>query len=226
MLFSRRATAWFALGALCLTPGPVFAQDTSRPFDAKSDSREVRPDTSEVEALYAASFDIPRLRALNELALTDEQLDQLILMVNETQKAYQKQLREMASKTLGKVSKELKKAKKDGLLGKPADFDAETLKVLGDYPKKVASLDQEYIVLYTVKLKQVLTKTQVAAAARFARTEQRKTSPDAKGTDDQWYNFYVNGIFPYPRLLPLLQEMQTARKAPKEKVEIPEPPNK
>ena len=215
-------------GALfCLTALPVLAQtdDKSKSSNSKSGSSETQiPNAVNIEALYISAFDIPRLRALNQMNLTDSQLDELVVLVSETQKAYLKKQKEMNTAIFSKLEKNLKKSKADGLLGKPTDYDEETRKAVERYPQQTAALDQQFAELYVTKLKDILKKDQITAAAQFAKSEQKKISPDAKGTDSQWFNFYVNGIFAYPRILPLLQEMQAARKAPKEKEDIPPPP--
>ncbi|MBC7528331.1 MAG: hypothetical protein H7308_12370 [Chthonomonadaceae bacterium] len=205
------------LFSLSLSPSLVHAQEAGKP-------PPVSPSEANMEALYNASTDIGRLRALNILKLTDAELDKIVIVVSDSQKAYQKQYKAMLTKLLLKLEPSLKKTKKDGLAGKDIDYEEETRKALDDLPKRVTVLDQDYAVRYVEQLKPLLTKVQITAAASFAKLERQKLNPEAKGTEDQWFNFYVNSIFSYGRLLPLLQEMQTARKAPKEKLEVPPPP--
>lgn len=212
-----RSSLCALLVLLCLSGTTQFAP--SSPCSAQPPADAGVKEQKEVEELLASVEDIGELKFLNLLQLTAEQLDKLISAVNGAQAEYNAQLALFNQTALKKISSDILSARKLALSGKPVPtalndrinkaIDAHlknTQKRKEIHDKTLSSLGE--------KFRGILTAEQIATAAKTAKEETEKTKQGVKGTEAQWFNAYVSSVvMGYPRILPLLKEMRTAKES-------------
>jgi len=171
-------------------------------------------DDKETLKIVDAIDDIDRLRSLNPLKLTTDELGRIIALISASQETYKKKLNTLAAERVAKMSDEVLEAKKQMLVGGdlPADLDKRLQKASTDFITKRDQLDLENIATIDSALKEILSPEQVKAAVAMSRDSPLNANKSAKATDAQWFNlFTANVMLTYPRILPLLKEMRAAR---------------
>jgi predicted HicB family RNase H-like nuclease len=173
------------------------------------------PIPPEVNALFDDIIDIDKLRVLNPLKLTADQLEKISAAVKSSQKDYDKALADAAVPPIKEISKEIKDVRKSMISGSsiPKDFDDKVKAIQEAFVKKRDTADFNSLKGLSEAIKKILTDEQFAKAADLARKFVEKDSkPNAKNTDDKFFNFYVMQLFMrYPRILPLMEEMKKAK---------------
>jgi hypothetical protein len=170
----------------------------------------------EVEALFDDINDIDKLRVLNPLKLTTDQLDQIIVIVKKAQDDYNKKLADAAVPPIKEIAKEIKETRRKMLAGAtiPKDFDEKVKKHQEAFVKRRNQEDFNTLKGLAEAVKKVLTKEQFTKAVSIAKDFLEKQGKEVKGEDDKFFNYYVLGtLITYPRIVPLLQDMRAARVA-------------
>lgn len=200
---TSRWIAWGLAAMLCVGAArlPLTAQNELVP--------------AEVSALFDDISDIDKMRVLNPLELTPEQLDRLIKIIRKSQNDFNRKLAEVAVPPIRRLAREIKETRRRLLPGGevPKDLDEKVKKIQADFSARRA--EEEYNTLKSVSdaVREVLTKEQVKTAVMLARTLTMKDGkPTLRGEDDKFFNGYVLGTFIlYPRIIPLLEDMKQAR---------------
>ena len=216
--------AWATLtacAALLWNPFPAAAQDkpasdkntAEKPAPAAPEKDKKSVDATDVAPLFTALDDLGELRVLNPLKLTPDELEKMAALIAEAQTDYNKRLLANAAPAIRKVASNILAAKKKALTGETLASDDAILTAMTDYETQRKVTEAATLKSLSEKLQTLLTETQVKAASKIAKDEQTKVSGSAgKGTDAQFFNLYVlRVIMGYPRLVPLLKEMQAAR---------------
>ena len=168
----------------------------------------------EMSAIFDDINDIDKLRVLNPLKLTAEQVGKLVTLVQDEQKAYNKRLADAAVAPLKPLAKDVKEIRSKLLSGGtiPTDFDEKVKNIQTDFLAKRKKEDAGTVSTLSAGMKQILTKEQVDVAVGLTRNLTKKDGQDTlKGDNDAFFNLYVIGTFiTYPRIVPLLQDMQKA----------------
>ena len=196
--------------------GPAMAQDkpdASSKDKPTKDAADKSADASDVAPLFIALDDIGELRALNPLKLTPDELDKISAIITDAQTDYNKKLAANSAPILRKASDAILSAKKKALAGTALGYDDALTKVLTDLEARRKETENATLKALSDKLQTVLTDAQVQAAAKTTKDEMIKLNGAAgKGTDAQFFNLYVlRVIMGYPRIVPLLKEMRTAK---------------
>jgi len=202
----RKTLCTLAATALCLLPALLI----SIPAHAQG---EVVP--KEMTALFDDIADIDKLRMLNPLKLTAEQIDKMIVLIKKTQTEYNKKLSDAAVPPIRDLAKDIKDTRRRMLTarsGVPKDFDDKVKKAQADYVKRRDAEDAATLKYLSDKLKEMFTKEQQTTAIQAAKKyTEEDGKPTKKGTDDQFFNLYVLGtIVVYQRIVPLLEDMKKA----------------
>ena len=166
-------------------------------------------------ALVGDVDDIDRLRSLNPLKLTGDQIDKLLAYLPTAQADYDKQLTILVSSPLKEMSEEIKTTKKLMLAGGtvPKVFDTKVKKIQMEYLDKKSQLYIDYIGKVTAECRKIMDEDQIASATKLEKTEYEKSHPGVKATDSQLYNqFVVDTFMGYYRIIPLLKEMKSSAK--------------
>jgi hypothetical protein len=182
-----------------------------QPANAQS---EVIP--KEVSALLDDISDIDKLRVLNPLKLTTDQLDQIIVVVKKHQDDYNKKLADAAVPPIKQIAKEIKETRRKMLAGGtiPKDFDEKVKKQQDDFVKRRNQEDFNTLKGLAEAVKKILNKDQFAKAVTIAKKFLEDQGKDVKGDDDKFFNYYVLGtLIVYPRIVPLLEDMRAAQVA-------------
>lgn len=168
----------------------------------------------EMSAIFDDINDIDKLRVLNPLKLTAEQVGKLVTLVQDEQKAYNKRLADAAVAPLKPLAKDVKEIRKKLLSGGtiPTDFDEKVKNIQSDFLAKRKKEDAATVAALSAGIKQIFTKEQVDVAVGLTRNLTKKDGQDTlKGDNDAFFNFYVIGTFiTYPRIIPVLQDIQKA----------------
>lgn len=164
-----------------------------------------------VLALVDEIAEIDKLRTLNPLNLTDDQIDQVIATLKASQKNYNRKIMDLATATISQIAEETKALRPRMLAGEK--MPKETLDKLRRLQKEFVAKrsEQEDATLSSLaaSLKKILTKDQVKEAIKQARTF---AGSGTSGSDDQYYNLYVLTQFIlYPRAVPLLEAVKKTR---------------
>lgn len=176
---------------------------------------EVLP--KEVAALYDDVSDIDKLRILNPLKLTADQLDSIIAAVKQSQDAYNKKLADAAVPPIRDMAAQVKETRRQLITSGgdvPKDFDAKVKAIQDRFLKERNQADYDALKGLSDKIRGILTPDQIATAVSLARDYEKKQGQTvSKGQDDKYFNFYVLGTFIlYPRIVPLLEEMRDAKR--------------
>jgi hypothetical protein len=174
----------------------------------------------EVLALFDDLSDIDKLRVLNPLNLSEDQLGRIIDSIKKARDEYLKKVTAAAVPPIRDMAKEIKDLRKKLLTGGdvPSDFDKRVKKIQEDYVKQRESEDSVALKSLSEKVRPVLNATQYDKAISLAKELTRKDGKATlKGTDDQFYNLFIKGVFiDYAGIVPLLEDMKKARSAPGE----------
>jgi len=164
-----------------------------------------------VVALFNDISDIDKLRVLNPLNLTSDQLNKMIALISKEEDAYNKRLAQEAVPPIDAIAQQIKDVKAKMLKGGniPADFDDQVKELQSNFVKQRKNEDNRTLLAIIDGMKQIFTQEQVRTAVMVVK-QLTKFAPDT--TSDQYFNYYVLGTFvEYPRIVPLLKEMVKAR---------------
>ncbi len=205
------------IGRLALTialAGGVALFLGGRTLEAKAQQAQ-EPAVTLAQTLVGDVDDIDRLRSLNPLKLTGDEIDKLLAYLATAQTDYDKQLTILVSSPLKEISGEIKTTKKLMLAGGtvPKAFDTKVKKIQTEYLDKKNQLYIDYIGKVTTECRKIMDEEQIASATKLEKTEYEKAHPGVKATDAQLYNqFVVDTFMGYYRIMPLLKEMKSATK--------------
>lgn len=199
-----RLTRWL----LAATIAAAFVHPTM----ARAQSAQQVP--PEVATLFDQIGDIDKLRVLNPLKLTPDQIDKLIALTEAEQKTFDKKLVAAAIPQIRAMGDDIKATRQKMLSGGgvPKDFDDKVRQIQDDFVKNRKTAYQEMVDAMTKGAKKILTDTQVATASKIAREATvAAVKKDVPGTDEQYYNLYIANVFmSYPRAVQLLKDMRGA----------------
>lgn len=164
-------------------------------------------------AIVSDLDDIDRLRVLNPLKLTPDQMDKLIAALTAAQADYDKKVNALGASLLAPTAGEVRTMKKQVLGGAaiPKEFDDKIKKLQADFLKQRDGLNAENIQRVSGVCKVILTEKQAADATKQERDAWEVDHPSAKSkaTDAQLFNLFVVDTFiSYSRIIPLLKEMK------------------
>ncbi len=172
------------------------------------------PIPAEVAALFDDIADIDKLRVLGPLKLTPDQIDRIVAVLEKSQREYNRALADAAVPPIRSIAKDIRETRGKMLTGSPIpkDFDEKVKKLQDEFVSRRNKTDVDTLKNLAQAVKSVLTPEQVGTAASLSRKALSEDGkPTAKGTDDQFFNFYVlNVLIKYPRAIPLLQDMKKA----------------
>ena len=175
------------------------------------------PIPPEVNALFDDINDIDKLRVINPLKLSNDQIDRLTAAVKTSQKEYDKALVDATVQPIKGIAGEVKEVRKTMISGAaiPKDFDDKVKGLQDAFVKKRDTADYDALKSLTSAIKKIMTDEQFSKSAEMSRKFVEKDSkPNSKNTDDKFFNFYVLQIFMrYPRIVPLLEEIKKAKGA-------------
>src|SRR5438105_8233382 len=116
---------WWGIGTMALVALSVWS-----PLRAQNDSIP-----AEVSALFDDITDIDKLRVLNPLKLTPDQVDKIVAIIEKSQKDYNKALADAAVPPIKEIAKDIKDTRKKMVSGDPIpkDFDEKVKKLQNDY---------------------------------------------------------------------------------------------
>jgi len=169
----------------------------------------------EVTALFDDISDIDKLRVLNPLKLTPDQLDRLITAIRKAQDSYNKKLSDAAVPPIKQIAADIKETRRKMLTSGgtvPTDFDTKVKKIQDDFMQRRDEQDVATLKSLSDAIRAILTPEQVDTAASLARKLTAKDGKATlKGEDAKFFNYYVLGTFiVYPRIIPLLEDMKKA----------------
>ena len=171
----------------------------------------------EVAALFEDIADIDKLRVLNPLKLTSEQIDKLIQLINKSKRAYDSALAAAAAPPIRSIAKDIKETRRRMLEGAsiPTDLDNKVKQLQDSFVKKREDQDVNTLKSMSDEATKILTPSQKSKAVSLARKAlSRDNKPAAQGDDDKFFNFYVMSVFiKYPRIIPLLEDMKRSASA-------------
>src|SRR5947209_3589866 len=92
----------------------------------------------EVTALFDDIDDIDKLRVLNPLKLTPDQIDKIIALIQQQERDYNAKLTEAAVPPIREIAKDIKETRRKMLTGAslPADFEAKVKQIQADYDRR------------------------------------------------------------------------------------------
>src|SRR5262249_17718874 len=141
-----------------------------------------------------------------------DQMEKIATALKSSQKEYDKALVDAVVGPIKGITKEIKDVRKSMLGGEPIpkDFDEKVKGIQDAFVKKRDTADVNALKGLSSAIKKILTEEQFSKAAELARKfVEKESKPNAKNTDEQFFNFYVLQIFiRYPRILPLMEEMK------------------
>ncbi len=181
----------------------------ARPATAQDDPVMPR----ETEAIFAHIDDLDKLRLLNPLNLTAGQLDKIIPLIKERQKAYNRRIIELAVEPLKAVANQIADTRRKLLSGGsiPQELDDRIKQLQKDFADRRKVEQDKNLKLVSDGIRAVLTERQIREIVAMARRDFRT----ADGTDAQFFNLWIREtIIVYDRIVPLLEEMRKARNAP------------
>ncbi len=181
----------------------AFAQDTKS---------EIPTIPAEVQALINDISDIDKLRALVPLKLNSDQLQKMIDAMTKAQINYNQHLFDATVPPIKKLAEEIKEVRRKVLAGGtiPKDFDTRVQKIEEDYFDRRAAEDTKGLKAVSDAMRAIFTKAQIAKAAAYGKASSDKLGKNMKGTDDQFFNYYVQGVLiQYSGIVKLLKDMKT-----------------
>ncbi len=170
---------------------------------------------AEVTALFEDIVDIDKLRVLNPLKLSPDQITQIISVIKEWQNKYNKQLADAAVPPIKSIAAEIKETRKKMLAGAsiPKDFDEKVKGIQDKFIERRNTAEFDTVKGMAESIKKILKPDQVKTAEKLAK--DYVASINEKGKEPpklNYFNVYVLSIFiQYPRILPLLEQMKAAQ---------------
>jgi hypothetical protein len=201
--FVRLTPVLLALAALSYTPHGAPAQGPQTETVPK-----------EVLVLLDDLSDIDKLRVLNPLKLTEDQLGKIVDVINKARATYLQKVTAVTVPPIRDMAKEIKELRKKLLTGGdvPADFDKRVKKIQDDYVTRRETEVTNALKSLSTSIKSILTSSQYEKAISLAKNFTKQDGkPTLKGTDEQFFNFYVKGVFiDYAGIVALLEDMKKA----------------
>ncbi len=195
---------------VCVMALAALASSAWRPLCAQDS-----PIPTEVSALLDDIADIDKLRILNQLKLKPDEIDRIIAAVEKSQRDYNKALADATVPPIRGIATDIRATRQKMLAGAsiPKDFDEKVKQLQDDYVKRRDNAQADTLSKLSGALRAIITQDQLATAASIARKALTENgTPTAKGTDDQFFNYFVLKVFVgYPRIVPLLQDMKKAQ---------------
>lgn len=207
------AGAVFAGGLLMITPNRAATQTPPSPPDktaaATPDPSMPSPATLK---LFDEIDDIDKLRVLNPLKLTTDQMDKLADMITKAKAVYDKKVAAIATTRVVAMADEIHAVKKATLAGGeiPTAFDDKVKKIQDDFLAQRDKINAENFKSLIDQSRTILNESQIATCIKLAKTV-KPANVTVTTPDDRWFNVYVLDVFiNYPRIVPLLKEMKVA----------------
>ena len=195
-----------AAAAACLFPTSVNR--------AYAQSELVPP---ELITLYDHINDIDKLRVINALKLSGDQLDQIIAAIKVYQVAYNKTLVDTVMPPLKEIAPDIKETRTKMLKGAPipTDLDEKVKKLQDAYVKKRDTVEYNTLKGMAETFKKILSASQFTTAAGLAKkATEVEGKPTVKGEEDKFFNLFVLNVFlRYPRIMTLLEDIRKAKTA-------------
>ena len=164
---------------------------------------------AEVTALFDDISDIDHLRVLNPLELTAAQIGKILPAIQKSQKAYTAAVQDAAVAPIKAIASEIRSTRAKVVAGAtiPRDFDDKVKKLQSEFVARRSTEENTTLRKLSAEIRAILTPEQIAAAVKIARKDGSR-----EGTDAQFFNYYVMSTFiVYPRIVPLLQDVQKAK---------------
>jgi len=164
---------------------------------------------AEVTALFDDISDIDHLRVLNPLELTAAQIGKILPAIQKSQKAYTAAVQDAAVAPIKAIASEIRSTRARVVAGAtiPRDFDDKVKKLQSEFVARRSTEENTTLRKLSAEIRAILTPEQIAAAVKIARKDGSR-----EGTDAQFFNYYVMSTFiVYPRIVPLLQDVQKAK---------------
>lgn len=169
---------------------------------------------AEVIALFRDIDDVDKLRVLNPLKLSAQQLEKIIAEVKQHQETYNRRLADSVVPPIRSIARDIKETRRKLLAGGevPKDFDEKVKKLQADYIKRRDQEDRDTLKSLSDKIRAILSEEQVKKAVELAKTlTQKDGKPTLRGSDAEFFNYYVMMTFVvYPRIVPLMEDMKRA----------------
>ncbi|MEP6757477.1 MAG: hypothetical protein ABJA67_18395 [Chthonomonadales bacterium] len=165
----------------------------------------------EVTALVTDISDIDKMRVLSPIKITSDQYASIAKLISDSFKVYNQKVTEALVPPIQAYAKEIRQVKADVIAGKPVPdgFDKKVKEIEDSFFDKRATEDSSTLKSVSDELRKIFTQAQVDAAIELAKTLPAKTGKKLKGTDDQFFNFYVKGTFlEYPGIITLLNNLK------------------
>ncbi|MCL5284030.1 MAG: hypothetical protein M1330_04895 [Armatimonadetes bacterium] len=160
--------------------------------------------------LFTEIADIDKLRILNPLGLTADEIQQLVTIIKSAQVKYNQKLVKLAVDPLEKLATQIHQTKQQALTGAPIpkDFDQQIKDLQSKFEKERTDLDNQTLTSLADQIHSVVTDKQF----KMMVDQARKVEPNSKGTDQQYFNLFVREVFiRYPRIVTLLEQMHTVK---------------
>ncbi len=192
------------IAAVLITAGrtPTIAQGIGLPAD--------------VTALFEDIMDIDKLRVLNPLKLKSEQIDKMIAVIQKSQDNYNRKLA-AAGLAIKDLSSEIKETRTKMMGGAaiPTDLDDKVKKLQDKFVEQRNKLEKDTLQGMSTAMTSVFTSDQKASAVALAKKALNKEGkPTTKGSDDNYFNYYVLQVFiQYPRAISLLKDIKGAKES-------------
>jgi hypothetical protein len=158
--------------------------------------------------------DIESLRAINPLNLTADQVGRIEEAVRKATENHMKKITAAAAplQAMGPEIRDLRtRLLKGGEV--PEDFDKKGAKIQEAFIVKRDAEKNRTLKSLSDAIRAVLTPEQVSKVIAVSKKlTKRDGKPTMQGSDDQFFNFFVQAVFiDYPAILPLLDEVKKAR---------------
>ena len=165
----------------------------------------------EVTALISDISDIDKMRVIAPLKFTSDQYGKIAEVISKSLKTYNQKVANAIVPAIQDMAKEIKQVRADVIAGKPIPdgFDKKVKQIETEFVDKRSAEDIRTLKAVAEELRGIFTKSQIESAVKLARTLSPKSGPTLKGTDDQFFNFYVKGTFlEYSGIVSLLNTLK------------------
>ena len=206
----------FAQKSLCGLLCALFACGLSITVQAQANNATSDKSHKEVWDLTDQLDDLDRLSVITPLKFTPDQIDKIITVLEREQSAYDKKLSTTRAAMILKLGDEIRATRKQAIDGKttpPAFFD-KVKKARAEYMAFENKAGLELLGIVTKQMQPILTKEQIAIAAKLSKDAAASQKLSDKGTDEQWFNYYLfNAVITNNRMVPLLKELRANAKS-------------
>jgi hypothetical protein len=181
----------------------------SRPVEAQQSN--IPPD---VQATFTDIDDIDKMRILNPLKLTADQLGKLAKIMKDSTADYNKKIADILVPRMRSSAAEVKDTKRRMLAGAalPKSVDSNIKKMQSDFVAQRKTVDEATIRSLSAQIREVLTDEQYKTVVETTQALTTKDGKKPTGPDDSFFRLYVTGTFiAYGKIVPLLEDMKSAR---------------